>query len=94
MTNLAKDENGGLVTDSHSILPRWRKYFSQLLNVPGANDVRQTEIHTAELLVPEPSTFEFEFAIEKLKSHKSPGTNQIPSELIKAGGRKFRYVIH
>jgi hypothetical protein len=25
-------------------------------------------------------------AVEKLKRHKSPGTNQIPAELIKAGG--------
>jgi hypothetical protein len=31
------------------------------------------DIHTAELLVPEPSAFEFEMAIEKLKEHKSPG---------------------
>ena len=30
-------------------------YFSQLLNVHDAKDVRQTEIHTAEPLVPEPS---------------------------------------
>jgi hypothetical protein len=49
------------------------------------NDVRQTEICTAEPLVPEPSTFEVEMAIEKLKRHKSPGTDQIPTESIKAG---------
>jgi len=30
---------------------------------------------------------EFELAIEKLKSHKSPGVDQIPAEFIKAGGR-------
>jgi hypothetical protein len=51
------------------------------LNVYGVNDVRQTEIHTAEPLVSEPSTFEFELAIEKLKSHPSPGIDQIPIEL-------------
>jgi len=33
--------------------------------------------------VPEPSAFEVELAIEKLKSHKSPGIDQIPAELIK-----------
>jgi hypothetical protein len=33
--------------------------------------------------VPEPSTFEVELAIKKLKSHKSPGIDQIPSELIR-----------
>ena len=60
----------------------------------GVNDVRQTEIHTAEQLVPEPSVFDFEFATEKLKSHKSPGIDQIPVELIKAGGRTIRFNIH
>jgi hypothetical protein len=42
------------------------------LNVHGVNDVRQTEIHTAEPLVPEPSDSEVEMAIEELKRHKSP----------------------
>ena len=44
--------------------------------------------------MPEPSAFEVELAIEKLKSHKSPGIVQIQAELIKAEGRTFRYVIH
>jgi hypothetical protein len=54
-TNIAKDEQGDLVADSHSILARWKNYFSQILNIHGVNDVRQAEIHTAELLVPESS---------------------------------------
>ena len=52
---------------------RWdliNTYFSQLLNVHGAKDVRQEEIHTAEPLVPEPSAIEVELAIEKLKNPK------------------------
>jgi len=44
-----------MVTDSHSILARCRNHFSQLLNVHEVHDVRQTEIHTAESLVPESS---------------------------------------
>jgi hypothetical protein len=56
-----------LAADSHSILVRWRNYFSQLLNVHGVNEVRQAEIQTAKPLVPETSVFEFELAIEKLK---------------------------
>jgi len=59
-----------LVADSHSIMTRWRDYFSQLLNLHGAKNVRQEEIHKAEPLVPEPSAFEVELATEKLKSHK------------------------
>jgi hypothetical protein len=92
--NIVKDEQGDLVVDSHSILARRRNYFSQILNVHGVNDVRQAEIHTAELLVPEPSVSEIESAIDKLKSHKSPGIDQIAAELIKAGGRTIRCEIH
>ena len=82
-TTIVKDEKGDLVADSHSIMVRWRKYFSQLLNVHEVNDIRQAEIHTVEPLVPEPSAFEVELAIEKLKNHKSPGIDQISAELIK-----------
>ena len=55
---------------------------------------RQEEIHTSEPLVPEPSAFEVELAIEKLKNHKSPSIDQIPAELIKAGGRTIHCAIH
>ena len=51
--NILKDEKGDLVADSHSIVARWRNYFSQLFNVHGFKDVGQAEIHTAEPLVPE-----------------------------------------
>ena len=85
--NIVKDEKGDLVADSHSVVARWRKYFSQLFNVHRVKDVGQAEIHTAEPLVPEPSASEFELAIDKLNSHKSPGIDQVPAELIKAGGR-------
>jgi len=78
-----------LVAESQSIFARWRKSFSQLLNVHGVNEVKQTEIHTAEPLVPEPSVFVFELAIEKVKNHKSPGIDQITGEMIQAGVEKF-----
>ena len=42
----------------------------------------------------EPSAFEDELAIEKVKSHKSPDIDQIPAELIKTGGRTIRCQIH
>jgi hypothetical protein len=58
------------------------------LKVHGDSDVRQTEIHTAEPLVPQPSVFEFEMAIVKLRGYNSPGIDWIPTELIKAGGSK------
>jgi len=92
--NIVKDEKGDLVADSHSFVARWRNYFSQLFNVHGVKDIGQAEIHTAVLLVPEPSASEVQLAIDKLKSHKSPGIDQIPTELIKAGGRTIFLEIH
>jgi len=44
--------------------------------------------------VHEPSASEVELASEKLKSHKSPGIDQILAELIKAGGMTIRSEIH
>jgi hypothetical protein len=58
------------------------------------NKVRQTEIHTTEPLVLELSAFEFEINDVKLQRHKSPGSDQIPTEFIKAGGRNTHNDIH
>ena len=92
--NIVKDEKGDLVAESHSIVARWRNYFSQLFNLHGVKDAGQVEIPIAEPLVPEPSAFEFELAIDKIKSHKSPGIDEIPAELIKAGGGTICLEIH
>jgi len=62
-TNLVKDENGNLLADSHNILHKW-KITCQMLNAHGINGVRQTEMHKAEPLVPDPSHFEVEIGIE------------------------------
>jgi hypothetical protein len=65
-----------------------------VLNVHGVHDFRQMDIHTDEPLVPEPSLVEVEIAIGKLRSYKSPGTDQILAELIKAGGETLYSEIH
>jgi hypothetical protein len=65
-------------------LARRRNYFFLLLNVHGDNDVKLTETHTTEPVVLEPSVFEVEMAIKKLKRYKSPGIDQILTELIKS----------
>jgi len=92
--NIVKDKKDDLVADSHGIVARWRNYFSQLFNMHGVKDVGQAETHTAEPLVPEPSASEVELANDKLKSHKSPGIDKIPAELIKVGGRTIYLEIH
>jgi hypothetical protein len=52
-------------------------------------DVRQIEIHTAEPLIPG-----IEIAIAKLKRYTLRGSDQIPTELIQAGGEILRSKIH
>jgi hypothetical protein len=50
--------------------------------------------HTAEPLLPEPSSFKAEIAIETLKKYKSLDTHQIPAELIQVGGNILCSEIH
>jgi hypothetical protein len=45
---LLKDENSDLLANSHNILDRHKDYFCQLLDVHGVNDVKQTDMLTAE----------------------------------------------
>jgi hypothetical protein len=58
------------------------------------SDVRWTEIHTDELLIQDARPFDFQIAIAKLKKYKSPGGDQIPAELIQAGGETLWSEIH
>ena len=64
-TNIVRNEKGDLVKDCHNILSRWKNQSSQMSSEHRNSDVRQTEIHTAEPLVSEPSVFDVEMAIEK-----------------------------
>jgi hypothetical protein len=62
--------------------------------VNNISDFRQTELHTDEPLVHGPSRLEIEIAIAKLKMYKLPGSDQIPVEMIQAGGEIFLSAIH
>jgi hypothetical protein len=54
----------------------------------------QKEVHTAQLLVPDPSYLETEMAIAKFTKYKSPGSDQILAELIQAGGETLLSVMY
>jgi hypothetical protein len=64
--------------------------------VYNVSDVRQIEIriHTAEPLVHGLSRLEVAIAIAKLEKYKSPGSDQIPAELIQAAGVTLLPQIH
>jgi hypothetical protein len=59
-------EDCDLLAESNNFLNRWKKYFSQLLNVHTVTDARQIEIQTAELLVPDPSPCEVEINCQRV----------------------------
>jgi hypothetical protein len=84
-----KDENDDLLADSHNILNRWKNYFSQLTNVNNV-DVRQIEIHAVEPPVPVPVALR----LKMLLHSRSPRSDQIPAEIIQAGGEILLSVIH
>jgi hypothetical protein len=65
------------------------KYFCKILNFERVGGIRQREIQTAEPFVPEPSISDVEVAIGKMKSYKSPGTDQIPAEIFKVGEKYY-----
>jgi hypothetical protein len=85
-SSLVKNENFHVLVDYRIILNRWKSYFSQLPTVHNVSDVRQIEVQTAEPFVPGRSHLEVETAIAELRKYKSPGSDQIPVELIEAGG--------
>lgn len=64
------DDNTSLLSDSHSIMNRWRNYFCKLLSVHRVNDVWQTAVHTAEPLVPEPRASASQMDTKKLTGCK------------------------
>jgi hypothetical protein len=76
--------------DAHKIFNRWKNYFRQLLNIHGAGDVWQTEMHTDEPFVQAASASEAVVALGKFKRCKSPSIARIPAELIQAGEKTLR----
>jgi hypothetical protein len=69
-------------------------FFKQVLNVYGVHYIRHMDTHTAHPLVSEPSLVKMEIAIGKPKRYKSPGTDQIPPEMFKAGSGTLSSEIH
>jgi hypothetical protein len=76
-------------------LNRWKHFFNQVLNAYGVHNVKLKAIQMAEPSVPEPSIVEVDTAIGKFKCYKPLiRSDQIPAELIKAGGETLYSEIH
>jgi len=62
-------------------------HFSQLFNVLGVSDVKQTEAHTEDPMCLCPLSLKMKQLVKSYKCYRLPGTHQIPAEFIKEVGQ-------
>jgi hypothetical protein len=94
-----KDASGNTISQIDEVLARWKDYFQKLLSVPttprGQHQINQIseriENHDE---ITSPTFNEICTIINKLKSNKAAGTDNITGELIKHGGRTLKQKMH
>ena len=81
------------MTDEKQIEHRWREYFESLLNVTenisASTECENLSTDTDQAECEEPagiSLEEVDKAIHHMKNNKSPGSDELPSEIFKYGG--------
>ena len=93
-TTTIQDKDGNCPTEEQDILKRWSEYCSELynyrttgdpevLNVPPATDNDNYPVLREEV----------EAAVKSLKKGKSAGTDDVPAELVQAGGEAMIRVL-
>ncbi|GIY04458.1 DUF1758 domain-containing protein [Caerostris darwini] len=98
-TTLCKDKNRGIISEKEKVIERWVEHFNQLLKT-GTQTPSQViieapaEEYEEEDLIETPTIDEVQDIIDKLKNHKAAGPDEIPSELIKYGGKKLTRIIY
>jgi hypothetical protein len=75
--------------DPHKNVSTWMNYFPQLLNVLWVGVLGRKKYRQHSHLCQSLAISVVEVAIGKLISCKSPGADQIPAELIQAGGKHY-----
>ena len=89
---ICKDAEDNVISQSDVILERWKDYFCKILNIPEAI-IMQTIIRERtnnQPQIPLPSYNEMCFIINNLKLNKAAGSDNIPPELLKHGGRTLK----
>ena len=88
-----KDKSGNILSEYRDILQRWKQYFCDLQSTNARHKElisENTVLNNVEE-VPPPTNYQ---VIKKLKTHKAAGSDSIPAELIKHGGKKLQRRIH
>ena len=93
-----RSQEGELLKDKTAILNRWAQHFQTLLN---HNNPINPDIIEQLPVLPQmvemdniPTFIETINAIKSLKNNKSPGPDNLPSELFKEGGNTFHSKLH
>jgi hypothetical protein len=91
-----KDSRGNMISQIDDVLARWKEYFQNILSVTTAPErlnltSERTDSHDD---VEPPTCNEVCSIINKLKTNKAAGTDNIPGELIKYGGRTLKQKIY
>jgi hypothetical protein len=93
---ICKDAEDNVIAQTDLILARWKDYFCKILNTSEAIDVQNIvkECTNSQSQIPLASYNEICSIINKLKLNKAAGSDNIPPELLKPGGRTLRQKIH
>ena len=84
-----EDSSGNILTESTAVLNQWTEYCSDLYNYklhPDTNLLQSNQPHTQEAESLPVLKEDVEEAVRNPKAGKSPGVDNIPSDLFKNGG--------
>ena len=86
-TSTIQNKDGKSLTEDQEILKRWTEYCSELYNYTATGDSGVLQVPTATNNDKYPILREeVEVAVKSLKKGKSAGVDNIPGELVQAGG--------
>ncbi|GFR70978.1 endonuclease-reverse transcriptase [Elysia marginata] len=94
--NLIEDKDSRLLTDDEDIMQRWSEYCSDFYNYelqPNLSILSATRDPPETDDSPPIQKSEVEAAVKSLKLGKAPGVDNIPSELLKAGGEEVNNIL-
>ncbi|PNF31855.1 hypothetical protein B7P43_G08920 [Cryptotermes secundus] len=101
-TEFIRDKKGLLINNKTEIMNTWKEYFEQLLNQnQNMEDNEDNEEENTddgegkeEEIIEPPTKEEVEEALKEQKLNKAPGGDNIPAELLKAGGQEGIIALH
>ena len=94
-----RDESGNLLTNANDQINRWFNHFQSLFNLPleieeSAQFIPPQVPRIQRVTTSAPSINEIEKAINSMKLNKSPGIDQITSEMLRADARLSAQALH